>query len=123
MNQLTYIAPTERRAMTKQRRVRIFLSRNGKCWRCGVQIRAHVDRWIIEHPEALNLGGSDNDAELWPAHERCGIEKTKEDAAKIAKRNSIIDSGYAGRERGSGFRRPPGSKFNWSRGRYERPNP
>lgn len=92
---IQYIAPTLRRAMTKQRRVRIFLSRNGECCLCRVQIRAQVDEWFIEHPGALNLGGSDDDADLWPAHVKCKPEKDAVDAGLIASRNSFIDKNCA----------------------------
>lgn len=88
---IEYIAPTPRRAMTKPRRVKIFLSRNGECFICHRQIRAHIDDWFIEHPGALNLGGSDDDADLWPGHVRCKPKKDAEDAALIADRNSFID--------------------------------
>lgn len=86
-----YITPSDRKPMTKQRRTRIFLSRNGECCLCHTQIRAHVDDWYIEHPEALNLGGSDDDKDLWPAHYRCKPKKDAADAALIAERNSFID--------------------------------
>lgn len=92
---IEYIAPTPRRPMTKQRRVKIFLSRNGECCLCHIQIRAHVDEWFIEHPGALNLGGSDDDADLWPAHVKCKPGKDAVDAGLIADRNSFIDKNCA----------------------------
>ena len=108
MRTLEYIAPTERRPMTKQRRVRIFLSRNGICCLCGRQIRAHAEEWFVEHPLALNLGGSDDDSELHPAHVKCKPEKDRADAALIAKRNTAIDKTCADRPKKS---RPfPGSR-------------
>ena len=109
-----YIAPTDRRSMTKPRRTKIFLSRNGVCCLCQTQIRAHVDEWFIEHPEALNLGGSDNDADLWPAHVRCKPKKDAADKALIADRNGFIDKNCADRPRKS---RPlPGTKASgWKR--------
>lgn len=105
---IQYIAPTPRRPMTKQRRVRIFLSRNGVCCHCTVQIRAHIDDWFIEHPEAVNLGGSDDDADLWPAHVKCKPVKDAADAALIADRNSFIDKNCVDAPRKS--RPMPGSK-------------
>lgn len=88
---ITYIAPTERKGMNKARRVRIFLAANGICCLCHVQIKAHAEEWFIEHPEALNLGGSDDDKDLRPAHTRCKPQKDAEDAGKIADRNAAID--------------------------------
>jgi len=105
---IQYLTPTPRRPMNKSRRTKIFLSRGGVCWRCRVQIRAHAEDWFIEHPECLELGGSDNDADLWPAHVKCKPEKDAEDAAKIAERNSSIDKHCADRPRRS--RPMPGTK-------------
>lgn len=86
----TYIRPTERGNMTRARATRIFLSRNGVCCLCGGQIRAHADSWFIEHPEALNLGGSDDDKDLWPAHTKCKPAKDAADKALISDRNRVI---------------------------------
>lgn len=103
-----YIAPTKRRPMNKQRRVKIFLARNGECCLCHIQIIAHRDEWFIEHPGALDLGGSDDDADLWPAHVKCKPEKDAADAKLIEHRNSAIDRNCADKARRS---RPlPGTK-------------
>ncbi len=111
---IQYIAPTPRRSMTKPRRVKIFLSRNGECCLCHTQIRAHIDEWFIEHPGALNLGGSDDDADLWPAHVRCKPGKDAKDAALIASRNSVIDKNCA--DAPSKSRPMPGTKASgWKR--------
>jgi hypothetical protein len=76
-----------------------------------VQIR-QGESWFIEHPEALDLGGSDNDEELWPAHVRCKPKKDAEDAAKIASRNTIIDKGCADKpHKGRGFQTNRDGKF------------
>ena len=97
--------------MSRARRVKIFLQRNGICCLCGVQIR-QGESWFIEHPEALDLGGSDNDEELWPAHVRCKPKKDAEDAAKIASRNTIIDKGCADKpHKGRGFQTNRDGKF------------
>lgn len=104
MKTVTFIPPTKRKAMNKARRTRIFLSRNGVCCLCNVQIR-DGEPWIIEHPEAVNLGGSDNDADLWPAHETCRRVKDKADRKLIADRNTKIDRGYADKKpKRGGFR-------------------
>lgn len=109
-----YIAPTKRRSMSKARRVRIFLRDNGVCCICSRQIR-HGEPWIIEHPDPVALGGSDDDEHLHPAHEKCRRVKDKEDIARIAKRNRIIDSGYVGE--GKRKSRPmPGTRASgWKR--------
>lgn len=88
-----YVAHTPRSKMTKARAVRIFLARNGICVTCGQQIRPG-DAWFIEHPESLALGGSDNEADLWPAHRKCKAEKDAADAAEKARRDRIVASGW-----------------------------
>lgn len=109
-----FIAPTKRRGMTKARAARIFLSRNGICVTCRQQIR-HGQKWFVEHPESLALGGSDNDADLWPAHLDCKAEKDAADAAAKAKRDRHVTAGWQ-REvsgpklRGAGFPKAPGQK-------------
>lgn len=103
MRQVEYVAPTKRRPMTKARRTRIFLSRNGVCFVCGKQIR-DGEAWIVEHPEAVNLGGSDDDDELWPAHETCRRVKDKADRKLIADRNTKVDRSYADKRPKRGFR-------------------
>jgi hypothetical protein len=103
-----YVAHTKRRGMTKARAARIFLARNGVCVTCGKQIR-QGEQWFIEHPEALSLGGSDDDASLWPAHMRCKAEKDAADAAAKAKRDRLVTAGWAGASKGKmqgrGFRK------------------
>lgn len=119
MKTVTFIPPTKRKKMNKARRTRIFLSRNGVCFVCRLQIH-DGEPWIVEHPEAVNLGGSDDDADLWPAHETCRRKKDTVDRKLIADRNTKIDRGYAGKKPKRGFYRPPGTEFNWRTGRYER---
>jgi 5-methylcytosine-specific restriction endonuclease McrA len=89
-----YVAHTPRSKMTKARAVRIFLARNGICVTCGQQIRPGQG-WFIEHPESLALGGSDNEADLWPAHRKCKASKDAADAAEKARRDRIVASGWA----------------------------
>lgn len=95
-NELQYIAHTKRRGMTKARAARIFLDRNGICVTCRQQIR-QGQSWFIEHPESLALGGSDADADLWPAHTKCKAGKDATDAASKAKRDRVVTSGWADR--------------------------
>lgn len=119
MTELEYIRPTPRSSMTQKRRVKIFLAHNGKCCICTKQIRPG-QKWIIEHPNPLALGGSDEDKDLAPAHEKCGRIKTKTDVEHITERDQGIDRDYADKRRkGRGFQKaPPGYSF-WTR-RIER---
>lgn len=104
MNERVYIPPTKRRAMTKARATRIFLSRDGICVLCERRINAARDEWFIEHPESLAQGGSDDDADLWPAHERCKPAKDAADAKTKAKRDRLVTKGWTGKAKRGGFR-------------------
>lgn len=113
-----YVGMGDRKKMTKARATRIFLDKKGICFMCRIQIRAHVDKWFIEHPEAVNLGGSDDDKDLWPAHYRCKPGKDKEDAGKIADRNSAITKNFTGKTskpKSRGFQKPPPGYNYWTR--------
>ena len=97
---LELVPHTKRRGMTKARAARIFLERNGMCVNCGQQIR-QGDSWFIEHPESLALGGSDNDADLHPAHTKCKAKKDATDAAAKAKRDRIVTASWDREQRPS----------------------
>lgn len=88
-----YISHTPRSKMSKPRAVKIFLARNGMCCLCHVQI-SQSERWFIEHPHSLALGGSDTDDELWPAHYSCKATKDAQDAAEKASRDGAIASNW-----------------------------
>lgn len=80
------VEPTKRRAMTDARRDRIFKAKGRKCYICGDE-RGPFD---IEHPVPLALGGSDDDADLFPvcapdSPSGCHKIKTKLDISSIAK--------------------------------------
>lgn len=103
---------TKRRRMTKARAARIFLARNGICFNCRQQIRGG-DVWFIEHPQAIAQGGSDDDADLWPSHEKCKAGKDAIDAKAKAKRDRLVtaswqpEGGRRSRFQSAGFRRAP----------------
>lgn len=93
MTALEFIPHTKRRKMTKARSAKIFLARNGICFTCRQQIRAGQG-WFIEHPVPVAQGGSDDDADLWPAHTRCKAAKDATDAASKAKRDRLVTAGW-----------------------------
>lgn len=91
------LAPTKRRPMTKARAARIFLREQGRCYLCQIKLRVGIDKYQIEHPDALCLGGSDDDADLRVVCDPCHKAKTAQDAAAKAKRDRIVSAGWAGR--------------------------
>lgn len=86
------IVPTKRRKMTRARAAAIFLREQGRCYLCGIKLRIKVDKYQIEHPTALSLGGSDDDADLRVVCTECHKPKTKADAAAKAERDRTVTS-------------------------------
>ncbi len=91
---MTLIAPTPRRKMTRPRAAKIFLREQGRCYVCSIKLRVGVDRYQIEHPDPLCLGGSDDDADLRVICNGCHKAKTKQDATDKAKRDRIVTGGW-----------------------------
>jgi 5-methylcytosine-specific restriction endonuclease McrA len=76
----------DRGSMTPARKHRIWLSRDGKCWMCGFEVPETGPGVRYDHKLALELGGADDDANLWPLHrEPCDRLKTAADLRRIAK--------------------------------------
>lgn len=113
---MTFIAPTHRRPMTKARAARIFLREDGRCYICGRKLRVGVDKYQIEHPEALSLGGSDDDADLRVVCLDCHPPKTAKDAKAKAKRDRTITTTWVS-DRKPKSRPIPGSKASGLRKR------
>lgn len=107
------IPHTKRRRMSRARAARIFLRENGRCYVCGIKLRIGVDKYQIEHPEALSLGGSDDDAALRVICNDCHKPKTAIDAKAKAKRDRLVtaswqpEGGRRSRFQSAGFRRAP----------------
>lgn len=105
---------TKRRRMSKARAARIWLREQGRCYLCGRRLRIGVDKYQIEHPEALCLGGSDDDADLRVVCDECHKAKTKQDLADKARRDRIVtaswqreDASRTPKIRSAGFRKAP----------------
>lgn len=100
-----YIAPTKRKKIDQKEAARLFLVHNGICCNCGQQIRPG-EKWFIEHPEALVLGGTDagSDENRKPSHvSKCKAKKDAADASARSKRDRIITKDW---QRGEGTSRP-----------------
>ena len=75
------VQPTPRGAMTKARRLRIYLACNGRC-ECGVKVP--MAGTVIDHRIPLWMGGADDDANLRFLCGPCDKPKTAKDAADRA---------------------------------------
>lgn len=78
----------KRPSISKAKRARIFLAHDGVCWLCNLKIGAD-EPYDIDHQVSRELGGSDDDDNLSPAHKDCHREKSKADVKLIAKSNRI----------------------------------
>lgn len=78
----------KRPPISKAKRARIFLAHEGVCWLCKEKIGAD-EPYDIDHQVSRELGGSDEDDNLAPAHKDCHREKSKADVKAIAKSNRI----------------------------------
>lgn len=75
-----------RRAMTTARKARIHTLRDGKCWMCGFAVEVSGPTVIYDHRVPLELGGTDDNSNLWPLHRSpCDRIKTAADRKRIDK--------------------------------------
>lgn len=77
----------KRPKITKTVRAFILEREGGKCYLCGQPIIG--DDFDADHELARELGGSDLDSNLRPAHKACHRDKSKADVALIAKSNRL----------------------------------
>ena len=73
------------RRMSETRAARIFMAHDGVCHICGQKIDGGREAWEVEHIVALEISRDDSDDNLAPAHVGCHKDKTRQDAADIAK--------------------------------------
>ncbi len=110
-----------RKFLTEQQAAKLFLERGGVCGQCGLKLMAGDD-WIVEHTLALENGGTNDWSNLTLTCAWCKPKKDAQDHAtaghgrRMAAKNIISKS----MRKKSALSRRPGTKFNWSAGRYER---
>jgi 5-methylcytosine-specific restriction endonuclease McrA len=90
------VEATPRKAMTKARRLRLYLACNGRCV-CGVKVP--MAGTVIDHRIPLWMGGADDDANLRFLCPACDKPKTAKDKGDIGKVKRLI-------AREDGTRRP-----------------
>jgi len=101
-------------------RLRVFDTARGCCHLCGRKIGGG-EYWQCDHVVALCNGGANAESNLKPACRNCCHTKTAADVAEKSKVASMRKKHLLPKERGRGFRRPEGAKFDWSAGRYVKP--
>jgi 5-methylcytosine-specific restriction protein A len=114
-----WIGKTDDTAAPPRVRLRVWDRCEGKCHRCNRSISTG-DAWILEHLIALINGGQNRETNLCLTCSWCKPLKDAEDVSEKAKTYAVRSKHILPKEPSRGFRKPPGSKFNWRTGRYER---
>ena len=80
-----------RKGFTTKQRAAVFSEHGGKCHLCGAPIQAG-QAWDIDHVIPLALGGTNDAANLRPAHAKChrGTDsKTSDDVKSISRADRL----------------------------------
>jgi len=87
------------------------------CGSCGVRLDPVRERWEADHDLGLGAGGADDaQSNGQPLCVPCHRRKTASvDIPKAAKSRRVSDKHFGIKQRGGGFWRPPGHKYQWSR--------
>lgn len=111
---------------TKAQKTAAWNAAGGLCWWCGKPVAPDGADVEWDHDIPRELSGDDSAGNLRPLHARCHQVKTSgEDIPRIAKtkRQAKLTAPKVRKTGRRSLRPPPGMKFNWSRGRYERREP
>lgn len=107
---------TTRRSLSPLQRLKIFEAAKGRCHLCKQRIQVG-ERWEVEHPIPIAMGGKDDASNMAPAHVKCHAVKSKDDARNLAK-VTRTRAKHRGAWKRSAFRKPPpGSHHDWKLGR------
>lgn len=114
-----WIGRTDDSKPTRDCKLRILERQDNKCALTG-HVFVAGDNIEFDHKTPIWLGGENREknlqAVLGSAHKR----KTQAEATVRAKVKNQKAKHLLGRKKSRGFQRPPGTKYNWQRGRYER---
>lgn len=102
-----------RKQLTPKQRLRLFIERDGICWRCKTLIDGVHEKWIDEHVDPLWLNGLNCWSNRDITHERCAREKTAEEATVRSKVRSVAEFHYGAKQ--SIRPMPCGRRSRWKR--------
>lgn len=107
--------------LTEQQVAKLFLERHGCCRECGRKL-GPSDSWIVEHVIALENGGTNDWDNLDLTCSWCKPIKDARDHAKAGKQRRTATKHLVSRSmrKKSSLAKKPGTRFDWSRGKYVR---
>lgn len=114
-----WIGKTPDSAVPPRVRLRVFEKYNGTCYLSGRKI-GPADQWDLEDIVALINGGENRESNKAPALRDKHREKTARDVAEKSAIYQKRAKHLGVKAKGRGFQKPPGTSYNWSKGRYER---
>lgn len=107
--------------LTDQQIAKLFLERHGCCRECGRKLGPGQD-WIVEHIIALENGGKNDWENLGITGLCCKSIKDARDHEQAAKQRRTATKHLVSRSmrKKSSLAKKPGTRFDWSKGRYTR---
>jgi len=95
-----FVQPTKRKKLSSKQRRDIFIRDNAICHFCGLKIDVFKYEWEASHRDgSLWAGGSDELANLSPAHVQCHVIFTKRETTERAKSNRVFDKHWGVRKK------------------------
>lgn len=116
----TWSGATPDATIPKRVRLRVFEAYGGVCQLSGRKIMPG-DEWDVDHRLPLGLGGAHAEQNLWPVLRSEHRKKTAEDTRQMRKADRVRAKHLGLKKpKTRGLSPPPGTKFDWSKGRYVR---
>ena len=112
-----WVGATPDSAIPARVKLRVWAREGGRCYLSGRQIMPG-DAFDYEHVIPLALGGVNAETNIKLALRDKHREKTARDVAAKSKADRQKAAHLGLKPKSRGFRRPPGTKYDWSRGRY-----
>lgn len=112
-----WIGKTDDEPFPPRVRLRILDRFGRKCANCGNRI---VGTFTADHIVALINGGQNRESNGQPLCRLCTPVKDAADVAEKSKVAEMRKAEHGLKPKGRGFYRPPGTEFDWGKGKYVR---
>lgn len=108
-----------RKPLSPKQKLRMFIEQSGICCICGHKINGVKEAWD-EHVNPLWLNGDNSAPNRSPAHNKCARAKSGAETTQRAKIRSTAEKHFGAKKQRSSLAKKPGTRFDWSKGRYTR---